>query len=415
MQMYRGLPIITNQITTEEQRGIPHHLLATIDLDQPTWVVGVFAREAMKLIREIRSRGKLPIIVGGTHYYISSLLFANGLLESPEDQRESNFQAQTEIEQQYPILAGPTHLMLQRLREVDPTMASRWHPDDRRKIKRSLEIFLTTGKKASDIYAKQQETKASSTTSDSPWEALMFWVYSNPDVLRDRLDRRVDKMEKVGLLDEVRQLHQHLRDRTAGGEDVDRTRGIWQSIGFKQFEPFLDAELDGALPEVLGQLRNQGMELTKTATRQYARSQLKWLRNKTVPELKDSGAMSFMYLLDSTDATKFEESVLSPAADITTAFLDGLDLPRPTDMSEVASQVLSAFGDENMAPKPKYEARLCDLCNMTITTEEQWSKHAQTQRHRRALKHKSRTALVPVERSNLAPNEDADIDLNGFP
>jgi tRNA dimethylallyltransferase len=415
MQMYKGLPIITNQINTEEQRGIPHHLLATIDLDQPTWVVGVFAREATRLIREIRSRGKLPIIVGGTHYYISSLLFDNGMLESSDGQAESEYQAQTDIELKHPVLAGPTDLMLQRLREVDPVMASRWHPDDRRKIRRSLEIFLTTGRKASEVYAEQEKARESSAAPDSPWEALMFWVYSNPDVLKERLDRRVDKMETAGLLDEARHLHRHLRDRTAAGEDIDRTRGIWQSIGFKQFEPFLDAEATGASPQDLGKLKDQGMELTKTGTRQYARNQLKWLRNKTIPELNNNGAMRFMYLLDSTEAARFSQTVLSPAADITRAFLDGADLPEPASISDVASRMLSAFGDKNLASKPKYEARLCELCNMTITTEEQWAKHARTQRHRRALKHKSRTALVPVERTIPSPSEIADIDLDGFP
>ncbi|ORY72057.1 putative tRNA isopentenyltransferase [Pseudomassariella vexata] len=396
MQMYNGLPVITNQITAEEQRGVPHHLLATVKLDQPTWTVGVFAREASKLIREIRSRGKLPIVVGGTHYYVSSLLFENSLVDSRDlDDAESKYVTQTDIEKQHPILDGPTDLMLQRLREVDPAMASRWHPDDRRKIKRSLEIFLTTGKRASDIYGEQQQTKSNTGPSDSPWQSLMFWVYSKPDVLKERLDKRVDKMERVGLMEEVRNLHHQLRIRTESGEEVDRTRGIWQSIGFKQFEAFLDAERDGRPTAELDKLKNLSLDAMKIATRQYARQQLRWLRTKTIPTLEEKDATKYLYLLDSSDAEAFSCDVLSPAADITRKFLDGVEMPRPVDISETAKDVLSAL-EGSSAPKQNFEAKLCEICNMTLTTEDGWQKHINGRRHRRYVKSKSRMALVPV-------------------
>lgn len=398
MQMYRGLPVITNQISAEEQRGVPHHLLATIAHDQPTWTVGVFAREAAKLIGEIRGRGKLPIIVGGTHYYISALLFDNSLVDSQTSENpEVAHVPQTDTRERHAILEGPTDLMLRRLREVDPVIASRWHPDDRRKIQRSLEIFLTTGRKASDIYAEQQEAKASVAPSSNPWEALMFWVYSKPDVLKERLDKRIDKMEKIGLMEEVRELHHYLRDQSALGNEIDRTRGIWQSIGFKQFEPFLNGERDGVSPDDLEKLRLTGLEDMKIATRQYARSQLRWIRLKTAPALKEREALRYFYLLDSSDASNFSENVLSPASDITKLFLSGEEQPAPAGVSETAAEVLSAFSDENMKPKSIFEARNCDLCNVTLTTEDQWGKHLKGRNHRRVLKHKSRTALVPVD------------------
>src|SRR5689334_20221731 len=75
MQMYKGLPIITNKLTTEEQRGIPHHLLGSIELHEDPWVVTQFKKEATRIISEIRGRGKLPIVVGGTSYYLDGLLF----------------------------------------------------------------------------------------------------------------------------------------------------------------------------------------------------------------------------------------------------------------------------------------------------------------------------------------------------
>lgn len=398
MQMYRGLPIITNQITDEERRGIPHHLLATVDIDEPTWTNGVFAREATKHIREIRSRGRLPIVVGGSQYYISSLLFPGSLIDSPDDAEAPLHASQLEIEQQYPILTAPTDLMLKRLREVDPVMADRWHPDDRRKIKRSLAIFLTTGRKASDIYAEQENAKAAADRVEHPWDTLLFWVYSDPEILKDRLDKRVDKMERSGLIHEVRELHKHLMEKAAAGEAVDRTRGIWQSIGFKQYEPFLIAENDGADPADLAKLRLESMDLTKIATRQYARYQLKWLRTKTFPELKENNALDLLYLVDSSEASKFADKVLSPAANITQAYLHGVDLPEPASISTTAQSVLSAFTPDALTVKPKYQPRSCDVCHMTLQTEDQWTKHIGGRRHRRALRQKSRTALIVLDR-----------------
>src|SRR5271168_1169210 len=159
MQMYDGLPIITNKITAEEQKGIPHHLLGSIAPDEEPWRVGMFKKKADQIIQEIRSRGRLPILVGGTHYYTQSLLFKDSLIDDKfyGEEHVRTELSNEEILQKFPMLDGPTEAMIERLREVDPKMADRWHPNDRRKIRRSLEIFLLTGKKASDIYLKRKE------------------------------------------------------------------------------------------------------------------------------------------------------------------------------------------------------------------------------------------------------------------
>lgn len=391
MQMYRGLPIITNQISPEEQRGVPHHLLAMVDHHEPTWTVQNFAAEARKVVQGIRSRGKLPIVVGGTHYYINSLLFEDSVVRARQigDDDDATWKGEEETSAEFPILDAPTDVMLDRLREVDPVMGARWHPTERRRIRRSLEIYLTTGKRASDIYAEQQVNRLSSKDVGGPWEALMFWVYSKPDVLHDRLNRRVDKMLDRGLMAEVRALHEE------AGESVDRSKGVWQSIGFKQLEPFLKAEGDDNSPsEIVEKLKNTGMEEMRIATRQYARAQLKWIRGKTVPALKEHDALRFLYLLDSSDAENFTADVLQPAAAVCRQFLRGEDMAKPRELSDTAREVLGPF--EDSAPRPVLRHKTCDACHMTVL-ESEWGKHVNGRRHRRILKHKSRTALVLVE------------------
>ncbi|KAI1125123.1 IPP transferase-domain-containing protein [Nemania abortiva] len=398
MQMYRGLPVITNQISAEEQRGIPHHLLAQIDPLEPTWTNGLFVREAQRLIREIRSRGKLPIVVGGTLYYVHALLFEGSLISSDETEPdEIRFHSQEETTSQFPILDDSTDAIFQKLREVDPAMAERWHPDDRRKIKRSLEIYLTTGKRASDIYAEQQEAKKAADDAKGPWETLVFWTHAETDTLRDRLSKRVDKMVQNGLMDEVRILHSRLRECTERGEVIDRTRGIWQSIGFKQMEAFLNAELNMELPEALEKSKDTGLEEINIATRQYARYQLRWIRHKTLRSFKEHSAMDLLYLLDSTNANEFSANVLQPAAEICRQYLAGEKRPQPTEISDVAREVLTAFEKESTSTQTTFKVKKCEVCDMSLPTEDSWIKHVNGRKHRRVVRMKKNTALVPVE------------------
>ncbi|KAI1767476.1 tRNA isopentenyltransferase [Hypoxylon sp. FL1150] len=402
MQMYKGLPVITNQLSIEEQRGTPHHMLATIDPDEPTWTVDDFARESSRLICDIRSRGKLPIVVGGTHYYIHSVLF-NESLVGPQVAKNDATQSrpQEEDSAQFPILSGPTATMLQRLRQVDPVMAGRWHPDDRRKIKRSLEIFLTTGKRASDIYAQQQQSKAMAGSERGPWQSLMFWVYTEPEVLKERLDKRVDKMYRNGLMDEVRSLHRSRQLRSEQGDPVDPTRGIWQSIGYKQMEPFLEAERDDGNPCRADQLKEAGLEEIRIATRQYAKYQLRWIRRKSIPVIKEHGAMDYLFLLDSSNANAFSVDVLTPAADICQKFLDGQALVGPTDVSTTASEVLAAFEKDSAPSQSIFRVRTCEICDVTLPSEDQWEEHIKGRKHRGALQKRKKTALVPYDSEKL--------------
>ncbi|KAI2643616.1 tRNA isopentenyltransferase [Xylaria nigripes] len=398
MQMYRGLPVITNQISVENQRGIPHHLLAHIDPLEPTWTNGLFVREARRLIEEIRGRGKLPIVVGGTHYYVHALLFDGSLISAnetgPEDIR---FRSQAENQSHFPILDEATHVILGKLREVDPAMAERWHPDDRRKIRRSLEIYLTTGKRASDIYAEQREAKQDTDDARDPWSTLVFWTHSESDALRERLRQRVDRMVQVGLMDEVRGLHKRVRDCTERGEVVDRTRGIWQSIGFRQMEPFLNGEVNMDPPKVLMDKKDAGLEEINVATRQYARYQLRWIRSRTLKSFKEHNAMDLLYLLDSTDAHKFPENVLQVAAGICQQYLAGEKPPHPRDVSETAREVLAAFENESSSAQTAFKVKKCELCDVSLATEDSWTKHINSKKHRRSIREKKRLALVPIE------------------
>ncbi|CAK7223265.1 tRNA dimethylallyltransferase, mitochondrial [Sporothrix eucalyptigena] len=436
MQMYRGLPVTTNKISVEEQRGIPHHLLGTIGLHEPTWHVDRFKREASQIIQEIRSRGRLPIVVGGSQYYTDGLLFDNHLVEREDDGQGIDEDRDLTLEDHtktYPILNESTPVILEELKRVDPVMAAKWHPNDRRKIQRSLTIFLTTGRRASDIYAEQrtrreerdkarEEVKKEQQQKEDhkDWPCLFLWVYAKPDILNARLDSRIDTMIERGLEEETSEMYDTLQDCAAKDVEVDRTRGIWQSIGFKEMEPYVVAKRAGNEDEKeLAKLRENGLDGIKFGTRRYARYQLRWIKHQTIPYLADIEALDRLYLLDSTDRAQWQQNVAEKGLQLAEAFLeDGpAALPAPVDVSEMAREVLTTTisasrGKLHDAPdKAAHQRQTCAICHVTLLTDDQWKLHLKSSRHRRVLQKHKRRALVPVpteaEKDEPTPTETA--------
>ncbi|KAF2168225.1 hypothetical protein M409DRAFT_65705 [Zasmidium cellare ATCC 36951] len=406
MQLYAGLPIITNKITKEEQQGIPHHLLGCIGLHEQTWVVGTFVREALKTIAEIRSRGRLPILVGGTHYYTQSLLFEDKLAEEGVEDEKPDFVEDTSSK--WPILKESTEVIFQELRKVDPVMAERWHPNDRRKIQRSLEIYLQTGRKASEIYAEQRARKNHANGKngdvdmlDTPtmrFPTLLIWVHAQADVLRERLDKRVDKMLERGLLQEVETLEKFVDEQATAGTPVDETRGIWVSIGYKEFKDLARFLRDGGTDlDRQKKLMSEAREKTQIATRQYSKRQIRWIRIKLVNALAEARSSESLYLLDGSDLASFGGDVVEPAMDLTDQFLRSEDMPLPSSLSSAAAEMLTPKRDYDLSANPdKWSKQYCLVCDVTCVTPEQWQQHTRSKAHRK-LTSKKRGAERDVE------------------
>lgn len=382
MQLYDGLPIITNKIPMSERKGVPHHLLGCISLDEPTWTVGKFVDHAVKVIDEIRSRGKLPILVGGTHYYTQALLFGEGLVETagkPEDRQEP---------MDLSILEEPTDVILAKLRDVDPVMADRWHPNDRRKIQRSLEIYLKSGKTASETYDEQQLGRPLSLR----YETLIFWTHASKDILFPRLDARVCKMIENGLLDEVRILENIREEKENNGETVDMTRGIWVSIGYKEFRKYqlaLNSAIDVSELNMI-KLRSDATEQTQAATRQYSNRQTRWIRIKLLNALSTANALNQTFILDGTDLRNWLQNVLRPALDVVERFLMGKQLPDPKSISDAALQYLSLKQGDISKDRNLWVRQTCDLCGVTSVTAMDWEKHVKSHGHRKAVSARSK-------------------------
>ena len=233
MQIYRGMEIGTAAPTPAEMEGVPHHMIGVADPAE-SWSVSRFTEAADRCVQDILSRGKLPVLVGGTGLYLDALVRGNTFAAG---------------QQGGAIRAA----LLAELAAVDPETAARLHLRDEKRILRALEVYRETGKTISEHDRKSRE-------APNRYDALYVGLsFQDRQDLRDRIDRRVDAMVAQGLLDEVRRLLDSglPRDATA-----------LQAIGFKQFL----AVADGTATEA------EAVEEVKLRSRQYAKRQLTWLR-----------------------------------------------------------------------------------------------------------------------------------------
>jgi len=242
MQVYRGMDIGTAKPTPEQRAEIPHHLIDVADPDQP-FSAADFADAAGEAIRDISSRGKRTIVVGGTGLYIRSLL--KGLVDSPGD---STGDIRKELMAE--ARERGNQAMLDELRRVDPELAEQIHPNNLVRIIRALEVFRLTGIPLSRY---QQEHGF----SGQRYQSLQIGIRVERPLLYSRIDQRVNRMLEQGLLQEVQQLL-----NTGYGPDTKAMR----AIGYKETTAHLAGEYS----------RDEAIRLIKRNTRHYAKRQLTW-------------------------------------------------------------------------------------------------------------------------------------------
>jgi tRNA dimethylallyltransferase len=398
MQMYKGLPIVTNKIPDNERNSIPHHLINFIGLNEEPWTVGHFVSEAQRVLREIRARGRLPILVGGTHYYTQSLLFKDSLIV---DRAVGNGLQIKQLEKEWPILSASTEEMYARLEELDPVIARRWHPKDRRHIRRSLEICLETGQRASDVYQDQEKQKRSPSGASGDvgsecderlpepsehlrYPSLIFWLQAEDDVLKARLSARVQTMVASGLLEEAMDMSNYCTEYTSQGSSLDLGKGIWVSIGYKEMQPYFALlRSESVSKQKLLQVRNECIEAVKAATRQYAKRQNRSIRLTLADLLAKASSSDTMFLMDCTDLGRWTEMVSEPSQRIADAFLKGDHLPEPSSLSSLAKSVLAR--SSKGSAKPKFLARECSICEKVLMTEGEWNQHLRSSGHEKVV------------------------------
>jgi tRNA dimethylallyltransferase len=244
LQVYRGFNIGTAKVPAAERQGIPHHLIDVIEPAQ-LFTAGDYARLAEAVLREIAGRGRIPVLAGGTGFYLRALL--DGLFPGPS--RDETLRAR--LVRREESRTGSLHRILKRL---DPAAAARIHPNDKNKTMRALEVRLIEGRPLSSLFERGRAPLTG-------FRPIKLGLDPPRELLYARLNARTSAIFERGLVDEVRQL-------LAAG--VSRGAKPFESLGYKQ-----------ALQVVEGSLTlEQALESAQLETRRYAKRQITWFRKE---------------------------------------------------------------------------------------------------------------------------------------
>ena len=276
MQIYQGMDIATAKPTHSEMQGVPHHLIGFLPVGA-SFSVAQYKELCCRCIEEILSRGKTPILVGGTGLYVDAVIKNTTFFA------EADTTARDALSEQYDAEGGEQ--MLERLRRIDPQTAEKLHAKDKKRILRALEVFAATGKTLTE---QNQQSHA----EDSPYCFCMIGLFAQDRAfLYDRINRRVDSMVDAGLLEEA--------ERFFATPDAGTAR---QAIGYKELKPYFDAAVP--LQDALSNL--------KMETRRYAKRQLTWFRRYQTIHWLPIDRLSVQELLQESLSRIQQETGLCP-------------------------------------------------------------------------------------------------------
>ncbi len=240
MQIYKGMDIASAKPTTDEMKGIPHHMIGIAEMSE-SYSVARYVDEAKRVISDIHSRNKMPILVGGTGLYFSSLV---DNLTFAEEEDTSELRAKLTAE----AAEIGNEAMLKKLHEIDPEYAETLHPNNLKRIIRALEVYYSSG-----VTMTEQQRRSRANPSEYDLTAIGI-RFENRELLYERINKRVDIMLENGLLDEAKE---SMSDGLATSA---------QAIGHKELIPFLKGECT----------LDEAVESLKRETRRYAKRQMTW-------------------------------------------------------------------------------------------------------------------------------------------
>ncbi|XP_010417925.1 PREDICTED: tRNA dimethylallyltransferase 2 [Camelina sativa] len=388
MQIYSGLDVLTNKVTIDEQQGVPHHLLGTVSPDTE-FTAKDFRDFTVPLIEEIVSRNHIPVLVGGTNYYIQAVVSKFLLDDTAEDTEECCSDVASVVDKGLDVDSVCVRDDLSHgydlLKELDPVAANRIHPNNHRKINQYLSLHASKGVLPSKLY--QGKTAENWGCIDaSRFDYCLICMDAETPVLDRYVEQRVDSMVEAGLLDEVYDIYK---------PGADYTRGLRQSIGVREFEDSLKMHLsekhagqltssDKVMKENLRKTLNfpkddklrimleEAIDRVKLNTRRLVRRQ-----KRRVSRLETVFGWNIHYI-DATEyiLSKSEESwdaqVIKPASEILRSFLmTGTDTGRDLTSGKSLERDL-------------WSQYVCEACgNKVLRGRHEWEQHQQGRTHRK--------------------------------
>lgn len=414
MQVYRGLDIVTNKVTEEEQLQAKHHMINILDPLKLYSVID-FRNQALDIIDSLFANHRLPIVVGGTNYYIESLLW-ECFTHSPRD--DSNLTeinqegTQTLIDSENQILKSlpkeslhtesdltdiekffskpiynssfrdiESERLWQLLEQVDTNAAHLYHPNDKRRVIRCLQLIQR--KKKSYTKLLKEANKSSQEDKPSLGGPLRFnptcvlWLSCDDETLNQVLNNRVDDMLNRGLLSELETFHQdYNKQRIVDGLAPDYTKGIFQTIGFKEFHSYFMLDEKTRSSSKGNEVLKKSIEDMKCATRRYARRQMHWIRSRILR----GGTRDLPPLFNlpiSFDENLWIEQVTKPAIEIVESFIEDKPLS-----DKVKAMIVEPLEETKTFAPGKY---FCEACDRMFVGSTNIQAHLKSRNHKRRL------------------------------
>lgn len=246
MQVYRHMDIGTAKITHDEMQGIKHYLIDILEPDEEFNIV-LFQSLAKQAMKEIYEKGKIPILVGGTGFYIQSVLYDIDFAETKPDNSYRN-------ELEHLANEKGAYYLHEQLKKIDPVSAEKIHANNIKRVIRALEFYKQTGKKISEHNEMEQK-------KESPYNFAYFVLTQNRKVLYERIDKRVDNMVKHGLIQEVQSLYE---------KGYQKNLVSMQGLGYKEILSYLEGNCT----------LEEAVYILKRDTRHFAKRQITWFKRE---------------------------------------------------------------------------------------------------------------------------------------
>jgi len=433
MQVYQGLDIVTNKVDAEEQELAKHHMISFLDPRHRFSVID-FRDKSLCIIDDLMKNNLLPIVVGGTNYYIESLVWNSFLLgsrDSPsrlepiknslhgEDADGSKVSTLIDLEARSLKDAPKEHLhneedledvdkffgkviyndafenvesekLWRILERVDPSSAHSYHLKDKRRIIRCLQTIQREQRNYSDILREVNKSEQSDRISlGGPLRyqpTCVFWLNCETSLLEEILDKRVDDMLNKGLLAELEKFHAtYNRERITGTNEHDYTKGIFQTIGFKEFHNYLTLNDDLAGTDEANEILRASIEGLKLSTKRFAKRQLRWIRRRFL----QSGTRDLppvFKLTTTTDENDWDQQVRRPAFEIIESIIERRPL----------SEELARLRQEpEIQPVKNYPGKFyCEPCKRTFIGSHYIEAHLKSRIHDRCVSKKKKQEVA---------------------
>ncbi|MQL76831.1 hypothetical protein Taro_009240 [Colocasia esculenta] len=420
MQVYRGLDVLTNKVPLDDRRGVPHHLLGSVDASVD-FTSRDFRDHAIPIIEDISSRGCLPVIVGGTNYYIQALVspfLVDDLVEAMDEC--SLHDSEGSLQQMFKSYHDndDPYAAFHSLREIDPAAANRIHPNDHRKINHYLSLYERSGLLPSELF-QGKASERWGRPDNFRYDCCFLWVDASLPALDRYVEERVDSMIEGGLLNEVYDIYD---------PNADYTRGLKQAIGVREFRKlfsayFFNAETGCQLrrdrvcgfPGQAGSLMSnqKGHQLCEANLRNILDSDdsnLKILLNEAIDEQKANTCRLVrrqrrrlnrlknffgwnLHYIDATEAflsksdDSWQRAVVDPCVSLVKVFLS-------KDPTSLTGSHPNDATRKSLASRDLWTQHICEACgNKILRGAYEWEQHKMGRAHRKRVSRHKKTLI----------------------